>query len=549
MTTKQQHNESEFVQHLPCPSCHSSDGNALYSDGHTFCFSCGSTTPAKANGETQAATATAKASRTALIDGDYRELTKRGISLDTCKKWGYQVGVMSEQPVQLANYFDPNGRYVVAQKIRTASKDFKFLGDTKAAGLYGQWLWRDGGKMLVITEGEIDALSVSQVQNNKWPVVSVPNGAQGARKALQKQLEWLEKFDSVILMFDQDTPGHEAAEECASLFTPGKCKVAKLPLKDANAMLQANRGAEIIDAIWGAKVFRPDGIVTLADVTADMLKPIEIGLPWPWPGLTKATYGRRYGEVYALGAGTGVGKTDVFTQIIAHTITELKEPCGVVYLEQPVVETGRRIAGKVVGKKFHVPDGSWTPAELGDALSQLDAGGQLFLYNHFGSSEWELVKSRIRFMVVSLGAKHIFLDHLTALAAAEEDERKALEAIMSEISGMAQELNFCFYFISHLATPEGKPHEEGGRVMIRHFKGSRAIGFWSHYMLGLERNQQDEDLSKRHLTVLRVLKDRYTGQATGQQFHLSYDQETGLLAEVDAMGDSPFKAIDNHEEF
>jgi twinkle protein len=33
-------------------------------------------------------------------------------------------------------------------------------------------------------------------------------------------------------------------------------------------------------------------------------------------------------------------------------------------------------------------------------------------------------------------------------------------------------------------------------------------------------------------TTLRVLKDRYTGQATGQTIELSYDYKTGLLQEA-----------------
>src|SRR5690606_11763508 len=84
------------------------------------------------------------------------------------------------------------------------------------------------------------------------------------------------------------------------------------------------------------------------------------------------------------------------------------------------------------------------------------------------------------------------------------------------------------------ATPEGKPHEEGGRVMIRHFKGSRSIGFWSHYMFGLERNQQADDPVERTTTTFRILKDRHTGRATGQTFFLGYDPKEGMLFEKEA---------------
>ena len=63
--------------------------------------------------------------------------------------------------VQIANYCNSVGQ-VVAQKIRTKDKKFYWLGDKSKAGLYGQHLWGEGGKRLVITEGELDALSVSQ---------------------------------------------------------------------------------------------------------------------------------------------------------------------------------------------------------------------------------------------------------------------------------------------------------------------------------------------------------------------------------------------------
>lgn len=69
--------------------------------------------------------------------------------------------------------------------------------------------------------------------------------------------------------------------------------------------------------------------------------------------------------------------------------------------------------------------------------------------------------------------------------------------------------------------------------MIRHFKGSRAIGFWSHYMFGLERDQQATDERHRTVTTFRVLKDRYTGRATGLTFYLGYDQTTGRLSEIE----------------
>ena len=469
-----------------------------------------------------------------LIDeGTPMPLSARGLSLETCEHWGYGVTEFRGSKVQVANY-RVNG-VVVAQKVRWPNKDFRFLGNTREAGLYGQNLWREGAKRIVITEGEIDALSVSQAQGNKYPVVSVPNGAQGAKKSLSLQLKYLLTFEEIILFFDNDEPGVKATQECALLFPPGKCKIAKLhpQYKDANDALKAGDTGAIIEAIFGAKVFRPDGVLTVADVRAAALADPEAGYPWFLEQLNKTTYGRRPSEVYALGAGTGVGKSDFFAQQMMHDVVHLQQPVAAFMLEQGPAETLQRVCGKMEGKTFHVPDGSWAKEDLIAAIDKLDGSGKFYMYDSFGATDWEVVASTIRFLAHSEGVVLFYVDHLTALAAAEDDERTGLERIMSEMASLAKELKIIIHFISHLATPDGTPHEEGGRVTIRQFKGSRAIGYWSHFMFGMERNQQHDNPALRQITTFRVLKDRKTGRATGQTIHLGYDAARGMLIELD----------------
>lgn len=532
--------ESSFVEHTACPDCGSSDANAVYSDGHTHCFACNKTTQ---GGRTQ----TQKETRvTGLVNGEVQALAKRNITEETCKKWNYRVGTFKGRKVQIANYCNAEG-VPVAQKLRFPDKTFLITGDKKALGLYGQHLWRNGGKQVVITEGEIDALSVSQLQQNKWPVVSVPNGAQGAAKAIRKAIEWLEQFEKVVFLFDDDEPGREAAKECAALLTPGKAFIGRIDgFKDANEALQAGQGPKVIDAIWGAKEFRPDGLVEIDDIIDEALAEPELGLPWAFPTLTKHTYGRRWGEIIGLGAGTGIGKTDFLSQQIAFDVMELNQRVGVIYLEQRPKETAKRVAGKVAGKRFHVPDGSWTKDQLRAALDGLK--GKVTFYDSFGQTDWEVVKAKIRYMAMAQGIRLFYLDHLTALADAA-NEKESLEQIMKELAGLANELQIIVHFVSHLTTPEGRPHEEGGRVTIRHFKGSRAVGFWSYLLIGLERDQQAEDVELRSLTIVRVLKDRYTGQATGVVFGLGYDVESGRLYERPLTKESnPFPASDSSDD-
>lgn len=515
--------DSSFVGHEACPACGSKDNLARYDDGHGHCFGCGHREAAPANPTTMRR----NMSEFTPVSGECVPLLARNISEETCRKWNYTRGEYKGKTVQIANYMK-DGR-IVAQKLRFADKSFTFLGAPKEAGLYGSWLWRDGGKMVVVTEGEIDALSVSQLQGNKWPVVSVPNGAQGAKKSIQAALEWLERFETVVLMFDNDEPGRKAAEECAALFTPGKCKIAQLPLKDANALLVAGRGAEVIDALWGAKQYRPDGIVTSADLRERLRKPIESGLAWPWPELTDATYGIRTGEIYTLGAGTGMGKSEVWKEVAAHLYAQHHQKVGMLFLEETPEHTLRCLAGKLDSTLYHLPDVAFERAQFEARVEEMS--GHVFLYDHFGYTDFETIRSRIRYLVVSCGCKYIVLDHITALVTGDKelDERRALDYLMTSLASLVRELDFALFLISHLSTPDGTPHEEGGRVQLKHFRGSRAIGQWSNFVFGLERNQQDEDAAQRHVSTFRILKDRYTGRATGRTFELHYDQNTGRL--------------------
>lgn len=536
----------EFIAHVPCQECGSEDNVGVYDDGHGWCFGCEAYyAPGTFDDQGEyLGNPNTKSRRTRvskeMIRGDaidYKPITARRLTQEACKKFGYGIASYDGKPVQVAPYHDPKDGRLVAQHLRFKDKKngMPWIGDPKKAGLFGQRAWRSDGKMVVVTEGEIDAISVAQALRLNWPAVSIGCGAGSQRKMqkyMSKHAAWLSGFEKVVICFDSDEAGREAAQGAAAALPPGKAYIAELPLKDASEMLVARREKELRDCLFGARPWRPEGLVTVRDVVAEARKPVEWGIEWPWDTLTQATYGIRRREVYAFGAGTGVGKTDVFMEVATHLIHDHDRKIGGIFLEQPPVETLKRLAGKWASKRFHVPDAGWTEDELNDTLDEMEKADKLVLFDHFGGMDWETVKSTIRYMALGLEIKDVFLDHLTALAGEGDDERKDLDKLMKELASLAQELNITIYFISHLATPHGTPHEEGGRVMVRHFRGSRAIGFWSHFMFGLERNQQAEDERERHTTTFRVLKDRYTGQATGKTFELVYNAETGRLNEA-----------------
>lgn len=491
-----------------------------------------------------------------ILDGEYTAIPPRGLTEETCRKFRYSVAKAKHpktgklERCHVATYCDDAGQ-PVAQKLRFADKAMKVIGDSKAISklLYGRWLWRDNGKKIVVTEGEIDALTMSQLQSNKWPVVSIPNGASGAHKAIAANLEWLCRYDEVILMFDDDEAGRIAVEECSPLFPPRKCKVARIEgFKDANEALMAKKGQAVLDAMWAAKEYRPEGIVEATDekVMARACEPIQFStMTWPWETMQKYTYGRRFTELYGLAAGTGVGKTTVFKQWQAHVIQTDPDPIGVFSLEEPVHHSARTLAGVIDGVRYHVPGVEYDQAQLRKTLESL-LGKAYFFDPTSDRATYEGVIEKMRYMRHAFGVRHFFLDNLTSLIAMmdEDNERKAIDRMMADFVALMIELDSILYFVSHLNTPEGKAHEEGGRVKENQLRGSRAIAFTANFIFAVEGDKQRVGSPR----TFRILKDRNTGDGNGVTFGLQYDRVTGRLVECE-LKESGFRDETGDGEF
>lgn len=530
--------DSSFVRHEPCPSCGSKDNLARYSDGHGWCFGCGHyDTGRDLNGDRHRRLDNNGNGRMSdLLDVVHVDLPKRKLTAASCEFWGYGVSTYSGNPVQVATYCDEGG-IPVSQKIRFSNKDFRVVGNPKSMLLYGRHLWRSSGKMVVVTEGELDAISVSQCQSHKWPVVSLPTGAAGAVKAVKENIEWLEGFESVVLMFDMDAPGQNAAREAALLLTPGKAKIARLPMKDASDMLVAGKTKEIIDAIWQAKVFRPDGIVPGTELWDQIIAPPELDTVacYPWSGLNAKTYGLRSRELVTICSGSGIGKSS-FCRELAHSLIVMNHTVGYIALEESVRRTALGLMGITLNQPLHIdlsiPGSAVDSESLETAYRETVGSGRVFLYDHFGSIDSENLLSRIRYMVRGLGCKWIFLDHLSIVVSGmgDGDERRLIDNTMTALRSLVEELGCGLILVSHLKRPEGRGHEEGAQTSLAQLRGSAAIGQLSDIVIGLERNQQDPKNSD--VMAVRVLKNRFSGE-TGLSCFLTYSRSTGRLAETD----------------
>lgn len=462
--------------------------------------------------------------------GVYTALPKRRIKEETCQKFGYQVAKLDGQSVHVAPYRDASGA-VVAQKIRMPNKKFQIRGDISKAGLFGQHLWKDG-KRVVVVEGEIDCLAYAQCAPG-WPVVSVPNGAQSAKKAISTNIDFLEGFEEVCFMFDSDEAGQKAAQECAELITPGKATLATLPLKDASDMLRDNRVKEMLQCVYNAKEVRPDGIVNGKELWDAVIKPQTMGLPYPFPSWNAMLYGLHPRSILTLTAGSGVGKSTIAAQIAYHLAVNDERKIGYVALEESVGRTGLRFMSMSIGKPLHLPN------EIGEedkkmAFERTLGTGRFLLYDHFGSLDSDHLLSKLRYMVTGLGAEILVIDHLSILLSGGDfmisggDERKQIDYTMTKLRQFVEQTGVSMILVSHLKRASGdKGYEDGMVPTLSALRGSQSIAQLSDAVVAISRDASSGD----NVLHVRCLKNRYAG-ITGDVCKLRYDPNTASLEEV-----------------
>ena len=505
--------ESEFIRHIPCENCGSSDANSLYSDGHTFCFVCHNRTPGDND-----VIHSQRMSKTVQLTGSAERLHKRNISEKTNQFYQiYRDGNTLRFP-----YHDESG-ILKGVKIKTKQKDFRYEG-VSTDTLFAQHKFPSTGKRLVITEGELDAASCYESMPG-WPMVSLPHGAASAKKDLQKQVPLCQGYETIVLFFDQDDAGRKAAEEAASILPPGKVQIARLEgYKDASDALQAGDSEAIRKAIWNAKPYRPDGIVdgkNLLELVKTPQAPHDH--EYPFKGLNQKLHGIRYGELTTFCAGSGSGKTSIMRHIATDLLNK-GEHVGILELEASNRRTALGLMSTAVGKNLHL--GEHAESELTTAFENSIANWNLFLFDGFGSFDPDIIYNRIEYLATGLDCKVIILDHLSILLSGlDGDERRMIDTTMTRLRSLVERTGIALFLVSHLrrASNDKHSHEEGGRVSLSSLRGSHSIAQISDSVIALERDQQADTIGNP--TTVRVLKNRYSGEV-GVACELTYDLNT-----------------------
>ena len=576
MTASFKRQKGKFLHHTACPldGCGSSDAMAVYeqADGTTdgTCWSCGrytdnpyGITMPQPMGNTQGGmirkstyvaehvaapqtSSTPVAAGVSLEDGfshPIREIESRGISHSTAEHFGVRVGVSStdgETPIYTIFPRYADGDQTGWKQVTTDKKIVNTGGGN--ADLFGLHLCKESGKRIWITEGEYDAMSVYQALKEKstvdWepPVVSLPDGAASAATSISRNLEKLNNFDEIILVFDNDPAGKEAVKTVCKMLA-GKVSYVTLPLKDANDMVKAGRQTDLKwQCLSHAKKYQPDGVLNAKDLW-DRYKDHSVvpSIPYPpsMPLLNEKTYGVREGSIITVTAGSGMGKTQFLRELMYHYATTTDHKIAGMFLEEDVGDTLSGLLSLDLNKRITLPDVAVDEAEEAESYKKVFGSGRISLYDYFGGMDDDSLLSKLKYFAVT-GHKFIFLDHLSLVVseyAAEGGERERIDTLMTKLAKFVKEFNLVLFLVVHLRktdSSKSKSFETGGRPTLDDLRGSGSLKQLSWDVIGLCRNQQHPDPRTANTTEVSVLKCRYTGR-TGVADYLEFDSVTGRM--------------------
>jgi len=225
------------------------------------------------------------------------------------------------------NFYDTNDvltlvKYRLARKLKKSDVKGWYQADCDKKFILFNMNRVDPSKPLVITEGEIDCLSV--IESGYTNCVSIPGGTQNT-KWVEECFEWLEQFEKIIIWADNDGPGIIMRKDVCARLGVWRCllidlppfltnlKGEKVPLKDANEVLYHFGKEKVINLIENAQEVPVVGVSDLATV-ADFDIENEPGLYTHLNPVDQTIYKFLFSSVIVVTGKRGAGKSTFLNQ-------------------------------------------------------------------------------------------------------------------------------------------------------------------------------------------------------------------------------------------
>lgn len=558
-----------FVKHVDCDKCGSSDGKAIYKDGSHYCWVCkdkslsedykdhldskkrkGKVKKVKEVEDMEVKPST-KPALTKEEQQEFKSETStkgkgfRGIrdEFNTMFNVRYSYSEETGEVIEQA-YTCTQAGELVGYKIREVPKNFYSKGRTGAdCDLFMQFKFNRGGRYVIITEGELDALSAYQMfaDYNKTKgdyetaVVSPTTGAN-SHKQIAAQYKFFDSFEQIIVAYDSDKAGQDAVETIVKVLPKGKVKIMSMRYKDANEYLQKGEEKAFISDFYNAKAYVPVGVLPSSGLYDRILNQSSVAkIPFPpFMGELNELFigGMPLGHIINIAADTGIGKTTLVNEMIYYWIFNSPHMIGIVSMELDAGQYGEALLSRHIEKKLAlIPSQEEKLAFL--RSDKVKAQAQDLMLDSSGNSRFYLLDNRdgsvediqdtIEELVVGCGAKVIVLDPLQDILDGLGNEEQA--AFMKWTKGFMKSHSVTFVFINHMRkTPAG----QNGADSEQNIMGSSTIIKSASANILLKRDKMAEDELTRNSTEISVTKNRVCG-LTGPAGSIYYDNTTHTL--------------------
>jgi len=522
------------VKNQACLSdvCGSHDARQIYEDGTSFCFSCRAFF-GKQEGEIITTTAPnffkKQVGLEEIKDLPIRGFKERKIEKEVSAFFDVKVSYGENGEIDTHYYPYDDGK---AYKIRKLPKEFHWIH--KSTTLFGQSKFNGGGRRLIITEGEIDALSIAQASLDKYkkiyPVVAMSSATM--TKALLENRDWIRTFNEVVLCLDNDEAGQKATTEAIKIIGIDKVKLAKLPCKDPNEVLVKFDSNKLLQCIFDAASHVPAGIIGKEELWKALENYNSVpSVPYPecLAGVNSKLKGMRFGEIALLISGTGSGKSTILREIILHLLETTKDKLGIISLEEAPAETARKLAGMVLNRnpaKDEIPI-----LELKEGFDKVFGDDRVIVLDHQGSMNDNSIVDKLEYMAL-MGCKYLFIDHITILVSEGVENltgNEAQDKVMNDLLRIVKRHPVWIGLVSHLRKASGgKSFEEGKLPSLDDIRGSGSIKQISFDVISFARHLTATSEKERNTIKMRILKSRYSG-LTGVVKGAYYNYDTGRL--------------------
>ena len=372
---------------------------------------------------------------------------------------------------------------------------------------------------LIITEGEYDCMALHQYG---IPSVSVPNGVNDFRW-LENEWEWLEKYTTIYICFDDDVAGQKGLQEIVQRLGLWRCKTVRFPKKDANDCLKSNiPKPEMYDCLANAQDFKPAMLTSpeeFIDAVHDLfIYPEQLkGTSTGWEKLNKILGGWREAELTIWSGRNSAGKSTILNQVILNLAKNNVKSC-IASLEMRVPKYLRWAVMQHTGKSFLYR------ADIEKALNWMN--GKIYLVDTLEALTPETLIDVFEYAARKYGVKHFLVDSLMKLSFPDKDELKEQKSFVNQLTQFADKFQCHVHLVAH--PRKGiKDSDRPGKVDVM---GTGHITNLAHNVLimhrpGEEEHEAGEKNSKQIPdAVLYVKKNREMG--TEGSLKLRFDPET-----------------------